>query len=32
MSAEAYLAFLDEARTLFGARQRRFGEINHCIL
>jgi hypothetical protein len=32
MSTEAYLAFLDEARTLFGARQHRFGEISSCRL
>ena len=32
MSAEAYFAFLDEARTVFGARQRDFGEIVDCTL
>ena len=32
MSAEAYFKFLDEARTLFGARQHQFGEIHDCRL
>ena len=32
MSAEAYFAFLDEARSLFGARQHDFGEIRDCKL
>ena len=32
MSAIDYLAFLDEARRLFAARQRRFGEIRDCRL
>lgn len=32
MSTEAYLAFLDDARTLFGAKQHRFGDITDCTL